>query len=55
MEEITIILVLVVMGVFATWNAIYSHHYSKNNIMKNLKEYDKKEKAKQQKSKVSAN
>ena len=54
MEEITIILVLIVMGVFATWNVIYSHNYSKNNIAKNIKEYEKK-KAKQQKSKVSAN
>ena len=36
MEEITIIFVLVVMGVFATWNVIYSHHYSKNNIAKNI-------------------
>ena len=54
MEEITIIFVLIVMGIFTVWNVIYTHNYNKNNIMKNLKEYEEK-KAKQQKSKVSAN
>jgi len=49
METIIIACVLIAMGVFTVWSILYTHACNKNNIFKNLKEYEKK-KAKQQKS-----
>ena len=49
-----IYLILILIGIFAVWGSIYSYNNTQNKeLLKNIEKYDKKEKTKQQKSKVS--
>tara|TARA_A100001201_G_scaffold3197_1_gene7449 strand:+ start:3391 stop:3609 length:219 start_codon:yes stop_codon:yes gene_type:complete len=49
-DIIIIILGILFLVVYAYWITIYAHN--NKELMKNLEEYDKKEKAKQQESKI---
>ena len=49
-DIIIIILGVLFLAVYAYWITIYAHN--NKELMKNLEEYDKKEKTKQQKSKI---
>ena len=48
-ETIIITLLIIFLTIYAYWITMYSH---KNKIIKNIEDYDKKEKTKQQESKV---
>ena len=49
-DIIIIILVVLFLVVYAYWIIMYAHN--NKELIKNLEEYDKKEKAEQQKSKI---
>jgi len=49
-DIIIIILGVLFLAVYAYWITIYAHN--NKELMKNLEEYDKKEKTKQQESKI---
>jgi len=49
-DTIIIILIIIFLAIYAYWITIYSHN--NKELIKNIEEYDKKEKAKQQESKV---
>ena len=49
-DIIIILLVILFLVVYAYWITMYAHN--NKELIKNLEEYDKKEKAEQQKSKI---
>ena len=49
-DIIIIILIILFLAVYAYWITMYTHN--NRELIKNLEEYDKKEKAKQQESKI---